>query len=120
MLQYIQGLLLNKMENWRGQELECTHPEIYFMNGTNIERLQQNVGAPLLIHRKSQERVDNMCLISSSLGAIYSREGRKFSCDIFPLGAFSRRGELLLKPKAFSYGISLLFLSYFFMSLFIS
>ena len=67
--------------------------------------MQQNVGAPLPIHRKSQERVDNMCLISSSLGAIYSREGRKFSCDIFPLGAFSRRGELLLKPKAFSYGI---------------
>ena len=77
-LQYIQGLLLNKMENWRGQELECTHPEIYFMNGTNIERLQQNVGAPLPIHRKS-------------------REGRQYVFDIFFFGSnLLQRGSKIL------------------------
>ena len=48
-----------------------------------------------------QGRVDNKCLISLSLGVTYCRKGRQSSCDIFPLGAFSRRGELLLKPLAF-------------------
>ena len=64
--------------------------------------------------------VDNMCSISLPLGVIYSKKGRQSLCDIFPLavysrqgrvdnmclislplGAFSRRGELLLKPLAF-------------------
>ena len=61
-----------------------------------------------------------MCLISLPLGVIYSIKGRQSLCDIFPLGvyssqgrvdntclislplgAFSGRGELLLKPLAF-------------------
>ena len=40
-------------------------------------------------------------VISFPLGAINPKEGRQFEYDSFPLGAFSRRGELLLKPLAF-------------------
>ena len=33
-----------------------------------------------------------MCLISLPLGVIYSKKGRQSSCDIFPLGVYSRQG----------------------------
>ena len=33
-----------------------------------------------------------MCLISLPLGVIYSKKGRQSSCDIFPLGVYSRHG----------------------------
>ena len=35
-----------------------------------------------------------MCLISLPLGVIYSKKGRQSSCDIFPLGVYSRQGRV--------------------------